>query len=118
MTTLRAIKELAEKATPGPWEACRSDHGGCECGTVYIHDTYDLGMVVATTTHDYWGKALAAGDVRKANQLYIAAISPEVIKALVAVAEAAEALAPVRTSGSLRVALDQLGRVLEDPSWA
>lgn len=83
MTTLDELLALAEQATPGPWHAdevyAGVDDDGEEVATGWFRDC-DLGTV---DVGDY--NTLRWEDAR-----YIAALSPEVVKALVAVAEAAE----------------------------
>lgn len=94
MTSLTELRELADKATPGPWAVDDSDPSD-----VIVRTALDLRWVANIGN---WSRQLPlppAADNDRLRQVYevdirdaryIAACSPEVVKALVAVAEAAE----------------------------
>ena len=108
MTTLADLRALAEQATPGPWHSILP-------GDVRWSERHKY-RCVAFGKRDsaYTTSALQPPDAR-----YIAACSPEVITALVVVAEAAEgmrryALATGVSTGSVvEQALDALLAVLD-----
>lgn len=98
MSSLTELRELADKATPGPW-VDRHPPGDSWISA----DVSGLTYIVA--------KGLDDPDAR-----YIAACSPEVIKALVAVAEAASRQmeeSPDWSKPHLLIALDSLKEVLK-----
>lgn len=68
------LRELADRATPGPW----SDGNG------HVLDGRDIPLAECFDELGRQGNS-------QQNAAYIAACSPEVVKALIAVAEAAEA---------------------------
>lgn len=73
---LAALRELAEKATPGPWYQPTNPH--------VMAGVHARGYGVLAST---WGRNLYA------NAPYLAAVSPEVVLALCDVAEALERIA-------------------------
>ncbi len=91
--TLTQLRELAEKATPGPWDAQRSAKGNvrvwCKLPEAVLSDPVE-------------GNPL--------NCDYIAAMNPQTALALIAVAEAAERLA--EPSGMTGANLVYLSRAL------
>lgn len=112
---LTELRELAERATPGPWEWWNRD--GSRWSPVRDTDNpWRLSSDIEGGVLDFrYRDILLFDDAR-----YIAACSPEVIKALVAVAEAADdlvsGLMPLRReytqAGPLRRSLDALKAVL------
>lgn len=126
MSSLTELKELADKATPGPWAVDDSDPSD-----VIVRTALDLRWVANIGN---WSRQLPlppAADNDRLRQVYevdirdaryIAACSPEVIRALVAVAEATERLTTpgdmsildaVQRMSETRVALDALKEVLK-----
>lgn len=81
MTTNKQLRELAEKATPGPW---------CWDGTVY---GYDAENEAPWLIQERGGDVVITGGIKcsKANAEYIATVSPEVITALLDENEALQA---------------------------
>ena len=78
MTTLADLRALADAATPGPW------HSVLPGDVAWAHRHKYRCVAFGKRDSDYTTCPLQPPDAR-----YIAACSPEVIKALVAVAEAA-----------------------------
>lgn len=105
MTTLADLKALADAATPGPW------HSVLPGDVAWAHRHKYRCVAFGKRDSDYTTCPLQPPDAR-----YIAACSPEVIKALVAVAEAAERTSEAYFHGpaanshayALRAALDAL----------
>lgn len=105
MSSLTELKELADRATPGPWGV--------------FEDDYDKGTLFIGPANQDEGHYYVTGNIDSdPDARYIAACSPEVVKALVAVAEAAEAWLDDRYGeGFARIAtrdaLDALKEVLK-----
>jgi uncharacterized protein len=73
MSTIEAMKKMAEKATPSPLKLSRYDHGG---GRLYHEDSRTLVM----DTFNEWDRE------------FYAALTPETVLRLLAVACAAQAI--------------------------
>ena len=101
------LERLASAASPGPWEACGDDRGGCKCGQVWSKiadhpvavvergewgDTYPAIRLTSDGLHGTQAEAylerIPYGEIpegkSQANMLFIAAANPETIKELVA----------------------------------
>lgn len=115
---LADLAAKAEKATPGPWKPGRADMrsyriDGTEFARVYHATRSDgehLGQPLPLTIGE------AFNDDCKANAAHIAAFSPDVAAALVAVAEAAQELVcdvegQIGDPHTLRHAKDALDRL-------
>ena len=71
------LRELAEKATLGPWKACGSDRGGCVCGQVW---STAIDHPVASTNVDSPEEGISTTkEVKVRDAAYIAAASPDYI---------------------------------------
>jgi len=99
---LSRLESLAREATPGPWENCGHERGGCGCGAVW---SIPADSPVATVTLGEWGdewpvidkdadgnpiaimRKSSYGEVPpalgKANAAYIAAANPAAVLALI-----------------------------------
>lgn len=86
---LAALKALADKATPGPWIMCEIERR-IHCGVVQelrvMVDSTPRGICDMRTGIGNEGAAIACADAA-----YIAALSPEVVKRLIARTRRAEA---------------------------
>jgi hypothetical protein len=78
---LDELERLARMATPGPWRECRASRGGCVCGLVWAPDGEHT---VAHCGNNEEDGIVRAPATIKATAAYIAAVSPDVVLALVA----------------------------------
>ena len=83
---LAKLKELAQKATPGPWTECGHGHeqDGCVCGMVYA------GLVPAVCTVETDSPAEGvqrSREKKRADAAFIAAANPQVVMEIIAEVE-------------------------------
>jgi hypothetical protein len=67
------LRKLLEAATPGPWEACGDDRGGCQCGMVWNRIVGEDGALILNTRHADSDLPTPDLEHAKANALLVAA---------------------------------------------
>lgn len=81
---LAKLKELAQKATPGPWMECGHEQDGCACGMVYAGRV----PAVCTVETDSPVEGVQRGREEKRHDArYIAAAHPQTVLGLIAEVE-------------------------------
>lgn len=78
---IEALRKLAEDATPGPWEACGEDRGGCVCGQVWSRAA---DCPVAKTERGEWGDSYPALKVTQGDGLHNTEIKIEAYREFMA----------------------------------
>jgi hypothetical protein len=81
---MKALKDAAEKATPGPWAVRTCDES---IGSIDALGDLQIAQAQMISSADM----LKGSPIRRANTAHIAACDPQTILALVAVVEAARA---------------------------
>jgi hypothetical protein len=74
-----SLRQLALNATPGPYECCGDDRGGCFCGMIWSKE--GIGSHVLTAKHYREDEDCPAPTREQAmkNMLYFAAVSPGIV---------------------------------------
>lgn len=115
VSKLDEIETLAKAATPGPYQQCGHNRGGCQCG--FVFSAAHNGPAIGTAALGFIFQAAcdAASDIptpslekMKANAAFIAAANPQFVLKLIAVAKAARSQYPHTHSAELASALAEL----------
>lgn len=103
---LEAIKNRAEKATPGPWEPCYANNGNCKCGLIWSvpFDTVVCANPCRDDLHIYFD-----GEQQKNNAEFIAHARTDIPSLLLYICVLKKELEETKkTRDDLKLALKEL----------
>lgn len=89
---IQRIRGLAERATQGPYHACGQDRGGCKCCAVWSKSADSHILTTAKEGDDQEGACTISEQQAMDNAQYFAALPPDVVLRILAVAAAADGI--------------------------